>query len=151
MYVGEWKSDSTLLLTSLSVYATHKSSCWNVFWEKLHFISESVFLQTVAVMWTLQLSVGVYYLNVWVKMLDFILLSYRRGSWKSGFAALDIHIVCHIPCTWLSKYDRKFCHKTTRMFPVTTSFMHTIRREITHHATHKSSWWNVFWEKLHFI
>jgi hypothetical protein len=27
-------------------------------------------------------------------MLDFILL-YQRGFWKSGLAALDIHIVCH--------------------------------------------------------
>jgi hypothetical protein len=48
--VGEWKSDSTLLLTSLSVYVTHKSGCWNVFPEKLQVISQSVFLQTVGVM-----------------------------------------------------------------------------------------------------
>jgi hypothetical protein len=54
---------STLLLTSLSVYVTHRSGCWNVFPENLHFISQSVFLQTVLVMWKLQLSVGVYYLR----------------------------------------------------------------------------------------
>jgi hypothetical protein len=31
--VGEWKSDSTLLLTS------HKSGCWNVFHDNLRFAS----------------------------------------------------------------------------------------------------------------
>jgi hypothetical protein len=61
--VGEWKSDSTLLLTALSVYVGHKSGCWNVFREKLHFIGQSVFLQAILVMWTLQLSVAVYYLR----------------------------------------------------------------------------------------
>jgi hypothetical protein len=117
--VGEWKSDSTLLLTSLSVYVTHKSGCWNVFGENLHFISQSVFLQTVLVMWTLQLNDGVYYLRepVSLKFSVKILLSYQRG-----LATLDVHIVCHIPYTWLSIYNRKFCYKTTRMFPVTTFF-----------------------------
>jgi hypothetical protein len=51
--------------------------------------------------------------------------------------------VCHITYSWLSIYDRKFCHKTTGMFPVTTFFslwtpsfyqeiflMHTVKREI---------------------
>jgi hypothetical protein len=151
--VGERKSDSTLLLTSLSVYVTHKSGCWNGFRENFPFISQSVFLQTVLVMWTLELSVGVYYLkdiyylNVGVQMLDFILLSCQRGFWKSGLAGLDIHIVCHIPYTWLSKYDKNFCHKTTRMFSMTNSFslytpssyqeiflMYTIRREIAHYS-----------------
>jgi hypothetical protein len=61
--VGEWKLYSTLLLTSLSVYVSHKTGRWNVFGENLHFISQSVFLQTLVVMWTLQPSVGVYYLR----------------------------------------------------------------------------------------
>jgi methyltransferase-like protein len=30
-------------------------------------------------------------------MLDFIPLSYQRGFRKSGLAALDINILCHIP------------------------------------------------------
>jgi hypothetical protein len=55
---------------------------------------------------------NIYYLNDEVKMLNFILLSYQRGFRKSGLAALDIHIVCHIPYKWLSKYNIKFCHKT---------------------------------------
>jgi hypothetical protein len=38
-------------------------------------------------------------------MLDLILLSYQRGFWKSSLATFDIHIVCRIPYTWLSKYD----------------------------------------------
>jgi hypothetical protein len=75
----------------------------------------------------------------------FILLAYQICFSKSGLAALDIYIVCHIPYTCLSAYDRKFFHKTTRMFPLTTSFslwtpssyqeiflMHAIRREIAH-------------------
>jgi hypothetical protein len=84
-----------------------------------------------------------YFFKLCLKMLDFILLSYQRGFWKSGFAALDIHILCHITYTWCSTYDRKLCRKTTRMFPVTTFFplqipsfyqeiflMHSVRREI---------------------
>jgi hypothetical protein len=75
------------------------------------------------------------------------LLSYQRGFSKSGLTALDIHIGCHITYTWLSTYDRKSCHKTTRSFPVTTFFslwtpsfyqemflMHIVRREIAIHS-----------------
>jgi hypothetical protein len=121
--VGEWKSDSTSLLTSPSVYVTHKSGCWNVFRENLYFISQSVFLQTVLVMWTLQLSVGVYCLRVYILFECLgIGIIIPRVFWKSGLAGLNIHIVCHIPYTWLSKYDRQLCDKTARKFPVTNSF-----------------------------
>jgi hypothetical protein len=88
---------TTLLLTSL--YVTHKSDWWNVFRENLHFISQSLILQTGLLMWTLQLFDGAYWVTkhvIWkvlVKMLDFTLLSYRRGFWKSGIAALDIQAV----------------------------------------------------------
>jgi hypothetical protein len=97
----------------------------------------------------IELSDDVYYLTehvffkLWLTMLDFIPLSYQRGFSKSGLTALDIHIVCHITYIWLSTYDRKSCHKTTRMFPETTFFslwtpsfyyeiflMHIVRREI---------------------
>jgi hypothetical protein len=44
-------------------------------------------------------------------------ISFCSVLFSSGLAALDIHIVYHIPYTWLSKYDRKFCYKTTRMCP----------------------------------
>jgi hypothetical protein len=90
--------------------------------------SQPVFLQTLLVMWTLELSDDVCYLTeyvffkLWLKILDFILLSYQRGFWKSGLAALDIHIVCQITYTWFSTYNRKLCYKTTTMFPVTTFF-----------------------------
>jgi hypothetical protein len=115
------------IASNINVYVTTKWGYCNVFQENMHLISQSVFLETLVVMWTLQLS-GVYYLTedecleVQVKMLDFLLLSYQRGFSNSGLDALDIHIVSHIPYTWLSTYDRKLWHKTTRMFPVTTSF-----------------------------
>jgi hypothetical protein len=60
----------------ITVYVTHKSVCWNVFRENLHILSQSVFLQTLLLMWTLQQSDGAYcltehvFFKVWVKMLD---------------------------------------------------------------------------------
>jgi hypothetical protein len=123
-----WMKIRFNIASYITVYVTYKSGCWNVFHDNLHFASQPVFLQTLLVMWTLELSDDVYHLREHVffklslKMLDFILLSYQRGFLKSGLAALDIHIVCHITYTWFSTYDRKFCHKTTRMFPVTTFF-----------------------------
>jgi hypothetical protein len=59
--VGEWKSDSTLLLTSLSVCYPQVRLLDCLPRElALHF---TVSLQTVLVMWTLQLSLDVYYLT----------------------------------------------------------------------------------------
>jgi hypothetical protein len=82
------------------VYVTHKSGCWNVFHHNLPFTSQPLFLQTLLVMWTLELSDDVYHLTehvffqFWLKMLDFILLSYQTGFWKSSLTALDIHTHC---------------------------------------------------------
>jgi hypothetical protein len=95
----------TLILTS--PYMVHTSQ--KTFSENLHFISQSVFLQSLLVMWTLQPCDGVYYLTRhvilkgWVNMVEFILLSYQRGFPNSGLTTLDIptvshslHIVVHI-------------------------------------------------------
>jgi hypothetical protein len=46
----------------MTVYVTHKSGWWNVFIENFHFISQSVFLQTLLLMGTVQISDGVHYL-----------------------------------------------------------------------------------------
>jgi hypothetical protein len=142
---------------NIASYITVCIGCWNVFWddlhfisqsvfwEDLHFISQSVFLQTVLVMSTLELSVSVYYLR---EQLLFECLGENTGLHSviipKRFLIIRFScpaIVCHIPYTWL------FCHMTTRMFPVTTSFslytpssyqeiflMHTIRREIAHYS-----------------
>jgi hypothetical protein len=96
-----WMEIRFNIASYITVYVTYKSGCWNVFHDNLHFHSQPVFLQTLLVMWTLELSDDVYYLTehvffkLWLKMLDFILLSYQRGFWKSGFAALDMHIMSY--------------------------------------------------------
>jgi hypothetical protein len=50
----------------ITVYVTHKPGCWNVFHDNLHFTSQPVFLQTLLVMWTLELGDDVYYLTEYV-------------------------------------------------------------------------------------
>jgi hypothetical protein len=138
----------------ITVYVTHKSVCWNVCQENLHFVSQSVFLQTLLLMWTLQLSDGVYcltehvFLKVWVKIYNFILLSYQRGFSKSGLAALDIctlsvifptHNCRHMTensdirpqeCSqWQLSFHSRFHLRYQEIF-----LTHTIRREIANRS-----------------
>jgi hypothetical protein len=87
-FVAERKSDSSFFYNSTPHTFLHHSICytqwglWRTLRDNLHFISQSDFLQTLLLMWTLQLSDGIYYLgkhvilNVWVTVLYFIQLSY---------------------------------------------------------------------------
>jgi hypothetical protein len=81
------QSFTTMLITLL--YMLHTRKCWcSVFREKFLFTSQSFFLQTLPLIWRLQLWDGVCYqtkhliLNFWVKIFYFILISHQRGSFK---------------------------------------------------------------------
>jgi hypothetical protein len=99
----------------ITAYATHKLGCLNVFRGCLHFISQSVCLETLLLGWTQQICDGVYYLTkhvileVWAIMFEIIhCVLIQNRFFKTSFTCpWYTYTVCHIHYTLLFTHDRK--------------------------------------------
>jgi hypothetical protein len=128
--VAEWKSNTAFSYISTPHYFLH-DCIWYTQFRLLECLQREIafhFTVTLSlpppppistnssahvntrVMWSVYFLTKYVNLNVHVKLLDFILLSYQRDTLKSNLAVLHIH-VCRIPYT-LSTYHRKDKKKT---------------------------------------